>query len=212
MTSLVLCDDHPLILRGLADLIAADTDIDIVATCGDGEQAIEAILEHMPDVAVLDISMPRRDGIDVLRKVAREQWPVRVVFLTGCITDEQVIQAIAAGAYGIVLKESAAASLVDCLRHVADGGKWLPSTIVQPALSRASASAAARRASPFELLTRREKEVARLIADGLSNRDIAARLAMSEGTVKIHLHNIYSKLGVDNRTAVAILFTRSQLQ
>ncbi len=210
MTSLVLCDDHPLILRGLADLIAADTDIDIVATCGDGQQAIDAILKHMPDVAVLDISMPQRDGIDVLRQVAREQWPVRVVFLTGCITDEQVIQAIAAGAYGIVLKESAAASLVDCLRHVAEGRKWLPSNIVQPAISRASA--AARRTSPFELLTRREKEVARLIADGLSNKDVAARLALSEGTVKMHLHTIYSKLGVDNRTAVAILFTRDQLQ
>lgn len=210
MTSLMLCDDHPLILRGLADLIAADTDIDIVATCGGGQQAIDAILEHMPDVAVLDISMPERDGIDVLKEVAREQWPVRVVLLTGCITDEQVIQAIAAGAYGIVLKESAAATLVDCLRHVAEGRRWLPSSIVQPAISRASA--AARRISPFELLTRREKEVARLIADGLSNKEVAGRLAMSEGTVKIHLHSIYSKLGVDNRTAVAILFTRDQLQ
>lgn len=210
MTTLMLCDDHPLILRGLADLIAADTDIDIVATCGGGQQAIDAILEHMPDLAVLDISMPERDGIDVLKEVAREQWPVRVVFLTGCITDEQVIQAIAAGAYGIVLKESAAASLVDCLRHVAEGRRWLPSSIVQPAIRRASA--AARRISPFELLTRREKEVARLIADGLSNKEVAARLAMSEGTVKIHLHSIYSKLGVDNRTAVAILFTRDQLQ
>jgi DNA-binding NarL/FixJ family response regulator len=210
MTSLMLCDDHPLILRGLADLIAADTDIDIVATCGGGQQAIDAILEHMPDLAVLDISMPERDGIDVLKEVAREQWPVRVVFLTGCITDEQVIQAIAAGAYGIVLKESAAASLVDCLRHVAEGRRWLPSSIVQPAIRRASA--AARRISPFELLTRREKEVARLIADGLSNKEAATRLAMSEGTVKIHLHSIYSKLGVDNRTAVAILFTRDQLQ
>jgi DNA-binding NarL/FixJ family response regulator len=210
MTSLMLCDDHPLILRGLADLIAADTDIDIVATCGGGQQAIDAILEHMPDLAVLDISMPERDGIDVLKEVAREQWPVRVVFLTGCITDEQVIQAIAAGAYGIVLKESAAASLIDCLRHVAEGRRWLPSSIVQPAIRRASA--AARRISPFELLTRREKEVARLIADGLSNKEAATRLAMSEGTVKIHLHSIYSKLGVDNRTAVAILFTRDQLQ
>jgi DNA-binding NarL/FixJ family response regulator len=210
MTSLMLCDDHPLILRGLADLIAADTDIDIVATCGGGQQAIDAIREHMPDVAVLDISMPERDGIDVLKEVAREQWPVRVVFLTGCITDEQVIQAIAAGAYGIVLKESAAASLVDCLLHVAEGRRWLPSSIVQPAICRASA--AARRISPFELLTRREKEVARLIANGVSNKEAAVRLAMSEGTVKIHLHSIYSKLGVDNRTAVAILFTRDQLQ
>jgi len=210
MTSLMLCDDHPLILRGLADLIATDTDIDIVATCGSGQQAIDAILEHMPDVAVLDISMPERDGIDVLKEVARKQWPVRVVILTGCITDEQVIQVIAAWAYGIVLKESSAASLVDCLRHVVEGRRWLPSSIVQPAISRASA--AARRISPFELLTRREKEVARLIADGLSNKDAAARLAMSEGTVKIHLHSIYSKLGVDNRTAVAILFTRDQLQ
>ena len=209
MTSLVLCDDHPLILRGLVDLIAADTGMEIVATCGDGEEALEAIVEHSPDVAVLDISMPRQNGIEVLKHVARRRWPVRVVFLTGCITDEQVVQAIAAGAHGIVLKESAAASLVDCLRHVAGGGKWLPSNIVQPAISRASA---ARRASPFETLTRREKEVARLIADGLSNKDVAGRLGMSEGTVKIHLHNIYSKLNVDNRTAVAILFTRDQLQ
>lgn len=210
MTSLVLCDDHPLILRGLADLIAADTDIDIVAACGDGQQALDAIAEHMPDVAVLDISVPAPDGIEILRHLTREQWPVRVVFLTGCITDQQIIQSIAAGAYGIVLKESAAASLVACLQHVADGRKWLPSSIVQPAISRASA--AARRTTPLEVLTRREKDVARHVAEGLSNRDVAAQLAMSEGTVKIHLHNIYSKLGVDNRTAVAILFTRYQVR
>jgi len=210
MTSLVLCDDHPLILRGLADLIAADTPMEIVATCSDGQQALDAISLHRPDLAVLDISMPEHDGLDVLQQVTREQLPVRVIFLTACITDEQVIQAIAGGAHGIVLKESAAANLVDCLRHVANGGKWLPPNIVQPAISRASA--AARRPSPFAALTRREQEVARLIADGLANKEVAARLGMSEGTVKIHLHNIYSKLDVDNRTAVAILFARNQLQ
>lgn len=209
MTSLILCDDHPLILRGLADLITADTDIEIVATCGDGGQALEAIRALMPDLAVLDLAMPQQDGLDVLRQCARQQWPVRVIFLTGCITDDQVIQAIAAGVSGIVLKESAASSLVDCLGFVAAGGRWLPASIVQPAISRATA---ARRASPFEALTPREHEVSRLIANGLSNRDVASQLGMSEGTVKIHLHNIYSKLGVDNRTAVAILFTRNQLQ
>lgn len=210
MTSLVLCDDHPLILRGLADLIEATTDFEIVATCGDGEEALEAIRQHNPDMAVLDISMPRGGGIEVLKQIGRERSPARVVFLTGSITDEQVIRAIAAGAFGIVLKESAAANLVSCLDHVAKGEKWLPPSIVQPAIGRASA--AARRPSPLQSLTRREEEVARLIADGLSNKEVAAQLAMSEGTVKIHLHTIYSKLGVDNRTAVAILFTRDQFR
>ena len=210
LTSLVLCDDHPLILRGLMDLIGADTRMKILATCVDGQQALNAISEHMPDVVVLDIAMPRHNGLEVLRQVAREGWPARVVLLTGSISDGQVVQAIAAGAHGIVLKESAAANLIDCLRHVADGGKWLPPSIVQPAISRASV--AVRRASLLDWLTRRESEVARLIADGLSNKEIATRLNMSEGTVKIHLHNIYLKLGVDNRTAVAILLTRHQLQ
>ncbi len=149
MTSLVLCDDHPLILRGLVDLIAARTpDMDIVATCGDGQQAIDAIVEAQARRrGARHFDAAARTGSKCSSRLPREQWPVRVVFLTGCITDEQVVQAIAAGAHGIVLKESAAASLVDCLRHVAERREMaaVRASCSQP-ISRASA--AARRASP----------------------------------------------------------------
>ncbi|WP_395396558.1 response regulator transcription factor [Novosphingobium sp. BL-8A] len=207
MTRLVVCDDHHLILGGIQMLLENDSDLHIVATASDGETALRRIGEHQPDIALVDVRMPDIDGLALLARINQNGWPVRVVLLSATITDAQVIEAVAGGAAGIVLKDMASTTLVECLRTVAGGGQWLPRQLVASAIGRSRAEE--REASPFESLTRREWEVTRLLADGKSNRDIAAELAITLGTVKIHLHSIYSKLGADNRTAVALMVARS---
>lgn len=204
MTLLVLCDDHPLILGGLSTLITAEPDFSIAATAEDGEQALNVMRRHLPDIALIDISMPRINGIALLQQIDREGWPIKAVLLSASISDSQILEAIAAGVAGIVLKDEAPATLVQCLRTVARGGRWLPPHLVVPAINRGRA----RDITPLAALTPRERQVAELVAKGKANREVAAALSISEGTVKIHLHTIYSKLEVDNRTAFAIIFTR----
>jgi DNA-binding NarL/FixJ family response regulator len=206
MTSILLCDDHPLILEGFGALLRQSADFRVIATATDGCEALNALRDTVPDIALLDISVPHFDGLALLRMISREGWPVRVVLLTASISDEQIVEAIAAGAAGILLKDAAPTTLLHCLRIVAGGGRWLPPELIRPAVRRQSSTAA--EASPFVHLTPRELGVAQLVAEGRSNKEIAAALRLSEGTIKAHLHSIYSKLGVDNRTAVAIMYAR----
>ncbi|TCM15326.1 LuxR family two component transcriptional regulator [Novosphingobium sp. PhB165] len=206
MITLVVCDDHPMILSGIQTLLGVDPELQVVATARDGETALRKIEEYQPDIALIDIYMPDLDGLDLLGRINRAGWPVRVVLLSAAISDAQVIEAIAAGAAGIVLKDIAPTTLVECLRKVARGGRWLPQHLVAAAINRRRAEE--REVSPFESLTPREWEVTRLLAKGMANRDIAGELAISLGTVKIHLHSIYSKLGADNRTTVALMVAR----
>ena len=199
--TVALADDHPLVLRGLAQLIATRPQFEIVATATDGNAAIDDIRRHAPDVAVLDVNMPKLSGLDVLRAAVAERLATRIVFLTASLTDERMLQAVNLGIYGIVLKDSAPESLLDCLDQVVAGGRWLAADLVQSALTRETAR---RRSSPgpIEALTAREAEVMRLVTSGLSNKQIARQLALSEGTVKIHLHNVYRKLNLGSRTAL----------
>lgn len=206
MKSVLICDDHPLILSGLATLLAGDDQLKVVATPRDGIEALAAARELRPDIALLDVSVPGLDGIELLKLLNQECWPIRVVLLTASISDYQLLEAISAGVAGVILKESASETLLHCLRVVSQGGRWLPPDLIQPAIIRRAT--ARREISPFEGLTKREKEVAQLIAEGSSNRDVATVLGMSEGTVKIHLHSIYAKLEIDNRTALAIIYAR----
>ena len=208
MKSILVCDDHPLILKGLVALLTADSGWNIVATPRDGVAAWREISRYRPDIALLDIAMPGRDGIEVLKAINSEQLSVRVVLLTASISDTQLLDAVAAGVAGVILKESASEALLHCLRVVSNGGRWLPRELIQPAINRRAS--AAREVSPMTQLTRREHEIAQRIAEGISNRDIAAALGLSEGTVKIHLHSIYAKLDVNNRTALAILVARRE--
>lgn len=206
--TVVLADDHPLVLRGLSDLIKGAGGFTIAATASDGADALEAILREKPDVAVLDVNMPRLTGIDVLRKLTRSDVPTKIVFLSATMTDSQVLDSVTAGVSGLVLKDSAPEYLVDCLRVVAAGGKWLPTNRVNEALVRETRR---RREGYFleQQLTTRELEIAKLVAEGLPNKTLARELKLSEATVKLHLHNIYQKLGVANRTELAARALRS---
>ncbi len=200
----VLADDHPVVLSGLRMLLQADRSINVIAACSNGVAALQSIRDHKPEVAVLDISMPDLTGLDVLQAVEEDQISTRVVFLTASATDDQIVTAIARGARGILLKDTAPETLLECLHKVAAGDRWLPPELVDAALER-EAGRRLRGDQIEDLLTAREREVLLLVAEGLSNKEIARRINLSDGTVKIHLHNIYQKLGTPNRTAVAVL-------
>ena len=204
LVRVLLADDHPVVLAGLRELIAAKDGFQVVATATNGEEALRALRELKPDLAVLDVSMPDMTGLDVLAVLNSEGLDIPVVFLTATASDEQIAAAVTLGVRGIVLKDAAPDSLIQCLRTIADGGRWLPPEVVDAALSRESE----RRLEAHRVeqsMTSREREIALLVAKGMSNKEIGRKLSVSEGTVKIHLHNIYQKLGVSNRTSLAAL-------
>jgi DNA-binding NarL/FixJ family response regulator len=195
---LVLADDHPVVLYGLRGLFAAEADIDIVGSCADGDAALEAVRTHHPDVLVLDLRMGLRSGLDVVRILAAEGHACRIVLLTAAVRDVEVIEAVRLGAAGLVIKESPPEVLIDCVRRVHRGEQWIDRETVARAFGTAVGRSDAGQRQE-EALTPRETEIVQMVALGLRNRAIAQRLSISEGTVKVHLHNIYEKLGVDGR-------------
>ena len=205
----VLADDHPIVLGGLRALLQAEPGVEIVAAVPDGATALATIRAHEPDLVVLDINMPELTGLEVLDALAADDFAARVVLLTGSASDEQIATAVERGAWGLLLKESAPGTLIACLKAVAAGQRWLPEEVVAPAVRRAT-ERREKDVRPERVLTAREYEVARLVAQGLSNKHIAHALAISEGTVKIHLHNMYEKLGGMNRTSLAVLMRSAQ--
>lgn len=199
-TPIILADDHPLVLRGLVDLFSTVRDFQVIGTAADGKAALDLIVEKQPEIAVLDLVMPRLNGLDVLRELILAGVGSRVVFLSALITEEQSIQAVGIGAWGILLKESAPEALIECMRSVRVGKRWLPGNLFE------GRSSALQR-DPLDVLpntlTTREWEVVNLVAQGLSNKSIARLLNLTEGTIKIHLHNVYAKLDIANRTTLA---------
>lgn len=198
---LVLADDHPLILNGLTNLFSFEPDFEVLASCTDGADALEAIRRERPDVAILDIRMPGLSGLEVARKVNEEKLDARLVLLTAALEDEEMLDAVMLGIQGVVLKEMAPQFLIQCVRKVHSGEQWLERRSAKQALEKLlKREAGAREAAA--LLTQREIELVRMVAAGLRNKEIAARLCISEGTVKVHLHNIYQKVNVDGRVAL----------
>jgi two-component system, NarL family, nitrate/nitrite response regulator NarL len=202
--SIVVADDHPVVLRGIVEVLQSSRNMKVVATCSHGTAAMEAIRTIAPDVAVLDIAMPGVNGVEVLTHIATTGGETKVVFLTATVPDKQILAAMSRGAKAIMFKDAAPEDLVECVRKVASGGTWFPSELVDAALERETGRQLhVERIS--QLLTAREREIMLLVAEGLPNKLVARRLVVSEGTVKIHLHNIYQKLGVANRTALTAL-------
>jgi DNA-binding NarL/FixJ family response regulator len=202
--SVALADDHPAILLGVAELLGSYPDIKVVAACSNGTAVMQAIRQLAPTVAVLDFFMPGLNGLEVLANMSAERSVTTAVFLTATATDKQLLAAVSRGAKGIVLKEMALDELVQCVRVVAGGREWLPPSLIDAAFERE----AARQSVSTHLaqsLTCRERQIVLLVAEGLSNKEICRRLGISEGTVKIHLHNVYEKVGVNNRTALAAM-------
>jgi two-component system, NarL family, nitrate/nitrite response regulator NarL len=198
---LVLTDDHPLILDGLEQLVRLAGDFEVLERCVSGAEALRAVEAHRPDILVLDIRLPDLDGLAVVRELRRRRLPTRVVLLTAALSENEMIEAVRLGVVGVVLKEMAPRLLVQCLRKVHAGERWIEKRSVREALETMLRREAGGREAASQL-TPREVELIRMVAEGLRNREIAERLGIAEGTVKVHLHNVYKKLQVENRVAV----------
>jgi DNA-binding NarL/FixJ family response regulator len=203
---LVLAAHHPLTLCGLSQVFERENDCSVLATCTDSETALEAIRQHQPGILILDFDLPRKGALTVLRRIQREELSPRVVLLATASDGNDVFDAVRLGARAVVLKEMPPEAFVACVRKVHAGEQWLEGHAISRLVSRlfkngASIHHVARQLTP------REAEIARLAIRGVPTRDIAARLAVKQGTVKIHLHNIYDKLNVGGRLGL-ILFAR----
>ena len=202
---ILIADDHPLVLRGVRQLLDSEGDFDVVAVCSDGMQALHSIRELKPQIAVLDVSMPGLTGLEVAAAIQNEGLATRVLLLAAMATSRQVMTAIAAGAYGFLLKESQPEDMLQTVREIASGRKCLPFELLDQKLANKQTT------DPIPLhkaLTQSEWRVMDLAAKGFSNKEIARRLRISEGTAKVHLHHIYRKMGIDNRTALANIAIR----
>jgi two-component system, NarL family, nitrate/nitrite response regulator NarL len=198
--TIILADDHPVVLQGLASFLQSRGDFAIVATCSDGAQCLDAIRHYRSDLALVDMSMPRMNGLELLAAVNAEKLSTRIVLLSASFRDSDLLTALKRGAGGIIIKDSAPDLYFECLREVAAARHWCSPELTARISARTNTST-----ETEAKLTRRERDVVALVADGLSNKDIARRLDLTEGTVKIHLHNIFKKLDVTNRTALAAL-------
>jgi DNA-binding NarL/FixJ family response regulator len=205
---LVLADDHSIVLDGLRRLFESLPEFEVVACCADGDAALAAVRTMQVDVVVLDHRMPGKSGLDVIRVMAQEQIDCRIVLLTAALRDDDIVEAVRLGVAGVVLKESSPDSLIECVRKVHLGQQWMDRETLGRAFTRVLNRESATR-DAAKTLTPREIEMVQMVAQGLRNKAIAERLCISEGTVKIHLHNIYEKLGVDGRLAL-VLFAQSK--
>ncbi|WP_282694041.1 response regulator transcription factor [Streptomyces sp. CC208A] len=202
----VVADDQELVRSGFALILDVQEDIEVVAEVADGAQAVEAVRRHRPDVALLDIRMPRMDGIEACRAISAESG-CRTVILTTFDSDAYVYEALHAGASGFLLKDVRRDDLVHAVRVVAAGDSLLAPSVARRLVEQYTAGGPSRAAAPdprLDVLTGRERETLLLLARGLSNAEIAAELVVSEHTVKTHVGNVLAKLGLRDRIQAVI--------
>ncbi|HEY6963621.1 MAG TPA: response regulator transcription factor [Erythrobacter sp.] len=202
MINVVVADDH-LFLRAGLEAILRTADISVVASVGDGDAALEAIDAHDPDVVVLDVAMPKRDGVATLAALRAKGDARPVVLLTASIDDHQLIEAVRQGVTGIALKEDAEDFLIDCIRSAKAGSRAIDPRLMERVLDLSVNPKPKRR---FDTLGQREKQIVERVARGMRNRQIAEELSMSEGSIKVYLHTIFEKLDVRSRTELAIMY------
>lgn len=205
MIKVMLVDDQNLVRKGVRSLLELSEEIEVVAEAADGAEAIRMIPEVSPDVVLLDMRMPGLSGLDVLKRLSADQALPPTIILTTFDDDELVLDGIRSGARGYLLKDVALADLVSAIRTVAEGG-----SIVKPAVTQRLLKGLANLQNDFssldqpDPLTDRETEILRLMAGGYSNKEIANSLGVAEGTVKNHVSNILSKMGVRDRTRAVL--------
>ena len=197
MTRILVADDHPMIAEAL-DVLLRDTDYELVGRVGSGSEAVAQVQRLKPDLLLLDVHMPGGSGLDVLRQLRDMRTAPAVVLLTAGMNDTQLVAAENLVADGIVLKTSDPAHLLECMDQVRSGHRWIDPEIAQ------RTAEAKQRASQAPSLTPRERDLVDLVRQGMRNRDIATRLGVTEGTVKVYLHGIFDKVGVENRTELAM--------
>ena len=209
----LLADDHALFRRGVASLLAAENGFEVVGEAVDGRQALEMARELMPDVILMDITMPEMDGLEATRRIKAEIPYVRIVILTASDGDQSLFEAVKSGAQGYLLKNIDPQALYSTLRGVVQGEAPVSRVMAARLLDEFGRQARARAQAPAPTaeLTARETEVLQLVARGRSNKEIAAELTISENTVKNHLKNILEKLHLENRVQAATYALRQGL-
>ncbi|HEX5423953.1 MAG TPA: response regulator transcription factor [Candidatus Acidoferrales bacterium] len=201
---ILVADDHAIFRDGLRKLLEGSDDTQIVGEASNGVECTKMLPKLKPDILLLDLRMPEKDGLAVLEEVNFESLPTRVIVLTAAEDDRDVVRAMRLGARGVVLKQSASDLLLKSIHKVYDGEIWLDNRMTAEVIDafKKSAEAGIRREKP--LLSDREKEIVQLVAQGFRNREIGEKLFISEQTVKNHLHNIFDKLGVSDRLELAL--------
>jgi two-component system, NarL family, nitrate/nitrite response regulator NarL len=202
--SVVIADRHPVVLQGLTNMLGAESNFRVVASCSDGTECIEAIRRLLPDIAILDISLPGLTGLEILAIANSESLPTRLVFFTASIADRELVMSAAAGAYGVIPKDVTPEILLQPLRQIADGERLLPLPSADQAVSPEQSNIPIAE-NVLTVLTDRERQIMALVSEGLSNKEIGRRLNIADGTIKVHLHHIYQKLEISNRTVLAAL-------
>lgn len=210
---ILIADDHTLFRDGLRRLLEAEQGFEVAGEAADGEMLLNMARTTAADIILLDLAMPRRDGMEVLRELAAAQIPARTLLLTVSIEKAQVVQALKLGAYGVVLKESTTQRLIESIRCVMAGQYWVGRESVSDLVK------ALRSVSPGESkppkrdfgLTPREFEIVTLVVAGYSNPEIAQHCGISEQTVKHHISNIFDKFGVSNRLELALFAVNHRL-
>lgn len=207
---IVIVDDHLIVLDALCLLVSAESDWQVVAKCSTAAEAIEVVSCELVDVVVLDLRMPEMTGLELVRRLHEDRPELACVILTADITDEELAEAMRNDVRGVVLKEQAPSVLIECIRAVMGGSAYLVDQSLSAAIDRIRERDVERR-SVMQKLTPRELEISGLAAEGLRSREIAAQLGITPGTVKLHLHSVYSKLNITTRVELANISQRLQL-
>jgi DNA-binding NarL/FixJ family response regulator len=198
MIRVLVADDQQIMREGLVALLELLDDIEVVGAAGDGEQALKLVAEHQPDVVLMDLRMPVMDGIEATSRISRGHPEVAVLVLTTYVDGESVDSALRAGARGYLTKDAGRVEIASALRSVVAGQSTFDASVSRRLVAALGAEPPRRRGNP-DGLTAREAEVIGLIAEGLSNGEIAAELFIGEATVKTHINNAFAKIGVRNR-------------
>jgi two-component system, NarL family, response regulator LiaR len=207
----LIVDDHQMVRQGLRTFLALQEDILVVGEAGDGAVALELVQQLQPDVVLMDLVMPRMDGIEATRRVKAASPQVKVIALTSFTEDDKVFPAIQAGASSYLLKDVSPDDLVDSIRAAYAGEARLHPAILRKLMEQVAGNASPGREIPVDDLTARELDVLRQVAKGSSNHEIATQLVISEKTVKTHISNILGKLHLEDRTRLAIYAIRNGL-
>ena len=207
----LVADDQTVVREGLVMLLQLSVGVEVVAAASDGDEAVQLARQHRPDVVLMDLRMPRCDGVAATRRILEELPSTGVIVLTTYADDESVFAALEAGARGYLTKDAGAAEIQRAIRTVFAGEALLDASVQRRLLERARTPAVAVPAAFPDGLTQREVEVLSEIAAGLSNREIADRLSISEATVKTHINNIFSKVGLRDRAQAVVYAMRHKL-
>jgi two-component system, NarL family, response regulator LiaR len=205
--TVLIADDHPVVRQGLRTFLDLQDDLEVIGEAEDGEAAVAAVRDLVPDVVVMDVVMPKLDGIEAIRRIRDESPATRVLILTSFLDDEKVVPAVKAGAAGYLLKDIEPSELANAIRTVNGGEALLHPTVAAKVMQ----EVAERDRSPVADLTDRELDVLRLLARGLANKAIALELHVSEKTVKTHVSNILAKLHLADRTQAALYAVRERI-